>query len=807
VPNDLRLALRSLVARPGFTLLAAATLALGIGANAGVFSLLDALYFRPLPLREPRRLVRVTRPSSRTVHGLLSHAEFLELAGGMPALESVAAVGSRGITLHHEGEARLLIVKYVSSNVFEALGVPVLRGRGFRADDARSDAPLVIVNQQLWRRLGARADLVGGQLRLNDSQFTVLGVVPAEVGFERGVLTDAVWILAEHARFAVPGLADELVDRSSRWFEVYGRLRPGADLAQARAQAAVVSERWGREDARAYGGAPVRIGGWLEQEREQAKQGAVFLGLAGLVLLIACANTANLMLARSEGRRRELAVRVALGATPGRLLRQLSLESLLLSLVGAAVGLVLAYGQVRAFPALAPPATVSYALDTRFDARLLAFTALLLGLTTSLVAAVPAWRQRRPDVASELKQAGRSERPERRFGARDLIVVSQMALSVVGLVAAGLLVRSLQYGSRLAPGYDPQKRVATFYLVPGLRGYDAAASHRFFEESRRRALSIPGVERASYAIRLPAQGNEAGWAVDVFVPGQQPAPGEDAFRIRYGIVGPDYFEVLGARLLRGRGVRASDNPGSAPVAVINRTMAERLWPGADPIGKRIVIGRQARVEREIVGVAENGKIADLYEAPEMYLFVPFAQQPQGFALLLLETAGAPASYPDAVRKMLDGIDPGLPILASSSLERHRALGLFEERRDAAVAGAVAAVGLGLSAVGLYGVMSLVTARRTREIGIRLALGARRGHVLGLVLGRGAGLALAGAALGAGLGAAASRLLGSRLHGVDSIDPLSFGLGTACLLAAALAACALPALRATRVDPIAGIREE
>jgi predicted permease len=489
------------------------------------------------------------------------------------------------------------------------------------------------------------------------------------------------------------------------------------------------------------------------------------------------------------------------------LLRQLSLESLLLSLVGAAVGLVLAYGQVRAFPALAPPATVSYALDTRFDARLLAFTALLLGLTTSLVAAVPAWRQRRPDVASELKQAGRSERPERRFGARDLIVVSQMALSVVGLVAAGLLVRSLQYGSRLAPGYDPQKRVATFYLVPGLRGYDAAASHRFFEESRRRALSIPGVERASYAIRLPAQGNEAGWAVDVFVPGQQPAPGEDAFRIRYGIVGPDYFEVLGARLLRGRGVRASDNPGSAPVAVINRTMAERLWPGADPIGKRIVIGRQARVEREIVGVAENGKIADLYEAPEMYLFVPFAQQPQGFALLLLETAGAPASYTDAVRKMLDGIDPGLPILASSSLERHRALGLVEERRDAAVAGAVAAVGLGLSAVGLYGVMSLVTARRTREIGIRLALGARRGHVLGLVLGRGAGLALAGAALGAGLGAAASRLLGSRLHGVDSIDPLSFGLGTACLLAAALAACALPALRATRVDPIAGIREE
>ncbi|HET8645312.1 MAG TPA: FtsX-like permease family protein, partial [Vicinamibacteria bacterium] len=519
-----------------------------------------------------------------------------------------------------------------------------------------------------------------------------------------------------------------------------------------------------------------------------------------------CANAANLTLARSEARRKEMAMRAALGASRGRLLRQLALESLLLAAGGAALGLLLARALMGLVPALVPPAAITHTLDVRFDARLLAFVAVLLALTTALVAAVPAWRSSRARLVEDLKPAGAGGGADRRWSARDLIVAAQMGVSVFVLIAAGLLVRSLHYGSRLDAGFDPRKDVATFYVVPALRGYDNAGSHRFFEEARVRAAALPGVRRASYAIRLPAQANEAGWAADFVIPGKDPPAGEDAFRIRYGIVGPDYFEVLGGGIVRGRGVDASDVAASTPVAVINETMAERLWPGEDPVGKHVVMGRK-RVTRQIVGVARNARIADLYEPAEMYVYVPFAQDPQGFALLLVETAGAPETALAPVRTLLSGLDPALPVLDTGTLGRHRALVLFDERRDAWIAGAVGLLGLALGATGVYGVLSLVTARRTREIGIRMALGARRPDVLRLVFGRGLRLAAVGCGLGVALGLAATRLLGSRLHGVAATDPLSFAAGVAALLAAALLATSLPALRAARIDPMTAIREE
>jgi predicted permease len=315
------------------------------------------------------------------------------------------------------------------------------------------------------------------------------------------------------------------------------------------------------------------------------------------------------------------------------------------------------------------------------------------------------------------------------------------------------------------------------------------------------------VRRATYAIRLPAQGNEAGWAADFVIPGKEPPRGEEAFRIRYTMVGPGYFEVLGTRILRGRGVGDADGPGSPPVAVINETMAERLWPGEDPIGKRLIMGRKAPVEREIVGVAENGKIADLFEPPEMYVFVPFAQDRQEFALLLVETSVRPDSIFGPVRKQIAEIDRALAVLDTSTLDRHMAFVLFEERRDAWIAAGVGLLALLLGAVGIYGVVSLVTARRTREIGIRVALGAQRGDVLRLVLGRGTKLALFGCALGTAGGLAATRLLSSRLHGVSTSDPLSFLGGAFCLVVAATLASLLPAWRAARMDPSTAIREE
>ncbi|MBX7185755.1 MAG: ADOP family duplicated permease, partial [Vicinamibacteria bacterium] len=757
--DDLRVACRGLIKRPGFTSLALLTLALGIGASGAVFSLLDALYFRPLPLREPDRLARITRPSPKTVYGLLSYPEFRELSASSPAFSNVVAIGGRGVTLHEQGETSMLLVKYVSPEFFDTVGIPMSRGRGLRAGDERSETPLVVINHQLWQtRLAGRPDVVGRTIRLNDAFFTVVGVTSRDfVGLDRVVRSD-VFILAEHARFAVKGLGNELVDRSSRWFEVYARLAPGASLEQARAHLDALSARWAADNASDYAGAGLRVAAFNDEYRGGVAQGAVFLGLVVLVLLVACANAANLTLARNEGRRRELAVRVALGASRGQMARQLFAESLLLSTGGVIAGLALARGLMGLLAALASPGSDAYVVDARFDARLVAFTGLLMAISTALVAIVPAWRHSRPDLVPDLKQ-GQATRTTG-WTAREWIVVSQMAATVVVLIAAGLLSRSLLHSARIDAGFDPAKNVATFYAVPALRGYDDAASARFFEGARRRALSLPGVTRASYAIRLPAQANESGWAADFFIPGVAPPPGEDAFQIRYGIVGPDYFETIGARLIKGRGVRETDGPESPRVAIVNRTFAERMWPGEDPIGKRVVMGRKQRIEREVVGVAENGRIADLSESPEPYAFVPFAQMPQGFALLLVETSGRAESLFGPVRGAIREMDAEMAVLETSTLADHRASVLFEQSRDAKIGAGVGLLGLLLGMVGLYGVISLVAVARTKEIGVRMALGARRSDVLALVLGRGVRLAATGALLGALAGLAAARVLAS-----------------------------------------------
>jgi putative ABC transport system permease protein len=698
-------------------------------------------------------------------------------------------------------------VKYVSPTLFEALGISIAQGRGFRPGDERSETPLVVINHHLWQeRLGGKADVVGSAIRLNDALFTVVGVTPPGfAGLDRVARSD-VYILAEHARFAVSGLARELTDRSSRWFEVYARLSPSATMEEARLQMDALSARWAKDDPGQYAGAGLRLAPFNDEYRGGVRQGAVFLGLAVLVLLVACANAANLALARNESRRRELAVRVALGASRGRLVRQLLTESLLLSAGGMAVGLVVAVGLISLLPTLVPPGSDGYVLDARFDGRLLAFVGLLMVVSTALVAAAPAWRHSRPNVVSDLKQ-GRAVSELQHWGARELIVVSQMAVTIVVLIAAGLLSRSLAHSARIDAGFDPGKNVATFYIVPGLRHYDAEASGRFFEGARQRALALPGVVRATYAIRLPAQANEAGWATDFFVPGVNPPPGEEAFTIRYDIVGPDYFETLGARILKGRGVRGIDGPGGTPVAVVNRTFAERMWPGQDPIGKRVVMAGWRRVEREIVGVAEDGRIADLAEPPEMYVFVPFSQMPQGFALLLVETTGRPESVFGPMRKRIAEMDPEMAVLETSTLKAHRASVLFEQSRDAQIAGSVGLLGLALGMVGLYGVISLVTAARTKEIGLRIALGARPVDVLMLVLGHGLRLAVAGCILGMAAGLAGTRVLASRLHGVAPTDAVSFASGALFVIVATLVASTIPALRASRVDPMATIREE
>jgi putative ABC transport system permease protein len=809
--KDFAYSLRTLLRHPRYTVLAVFTLAAGIGVTSSMFGLLDALYFRPLPVTEQHRLVDLTLVTATNRFRTFSYEEFREIERDAPGFKDVFAIGRRGVTLNRNGETRLLLIHYVSGKYFPSLGIPMHLGRGFTvADDgAEATTPQVVINHHLWQdELGAPADIIGRAIQLNNRMFTVIGVTaPGFAGLNRPVRTD-VWVTTAQAPFVVPGLRDELTNRRQRWFHVIGRLADGVEADKARAGLDVMAARWRAADAHEYADAKIGVGMEEEARRTAVLQGAAFLGIVGLVLLIACANVANLALARGEERHREIAVRSALGATRANLMRQMLVESAILSVAGTAAGVLLAVWLVRLFPALLPPGTSAISLDIRIDTRFLLFGALLAVAATTLVGVVPAWRGSRADITAGLKsQASATTWHGGRLQLRDLLVVSEIALSGVIVIAAGLLLHTFVETLSINPGFDAQKNVATFYVVPGLKGYDRAGTYRFLEAARRGVATVPGVKRASYGIRLPAQGNEAGWAASFTIPGKEPPPGKDAFEIRYTMVGPDYFEVMGTRILSGRGIEEADLPGSAPVAIVSEAMARRLWPGASPIGRRIRMGRAQPVDREIVGVAEDIRISSLYEAPEMYVYVPYAQQQQGFGLLLVETAADTSAVIAPVKQQIAAVDPKVPVLTVSSLADHMDLVLYDDRRNAWIGLAVAGLALTLGAVGVYGVVSLVTARRRKEIGIRVALGAERRQLLRLLLGRGVVLATAGAILGIAGGLGVGRLLSDQLHEVNPADPWSLVIGTAVLVSVAIGSSFIPAWRASRVDPAIALRDE
>ncbi|HEX2343382.1 MAG TPA: ABC transporter permease [Vicinamibacterales bacterium] len=812
--NGLVRPIRLLAHHPRFTILAVLTLAAGIGANTAMFGLLDAVYFRPLPLANPDQLVDVKLVSPDNRFSMLSYEEFRDIERNVPAFKDVMVVGRRGVTLHRSGEAQLLLINYVSGSFFPSLGIPMHLGRGFTAGDDHPDAtaPQVVINHHLWKeRLGAAPDIIGNTIQLNNTPFTVIGVTaPGFVGLDRIVRTD-VWVTTSQAPYVVPGLREELENRRQRWFNVIGRLQDETGIREARAELELLLARWRTAEAAAasdYQAARLVLEHQRDATRKGTLQGAVYLALVGLVLLIACANVANLTLARGEGRRRELSLRAALGATRFDLLRQLIVESALMSFAGAAAGVLIASWLMALFPALLPPGASSIMLDLRVDARLLGFAAVAATLTTALVGLIPAWRSSRADITTGLKaQAATTTGSGRRIQLRDVLVIGEIALSGVVMIAAGLLVRSFAQSLAIEPGFDTRKNVATFYLVPGLKGYGRDATYRLLDECRRAVGALPGVTRASYAIRLPAQGNEAGWSASFRIPGKEPPAGKDAFTIRYTMVGPDYFAVMGTRILSGRGFADVDRPDSAPVAVISESMARQFWPGENPVGRRIQMGRQRPVNREIVGVAEDIRIGGLYEAPEMYVYVPFAQDAQSFGLLLVETAREPASIIDPVRRRITQIDAALPILQVRTFAEHMDLLLYEERRNAWIALAMALLALTLGAVGVHGVVSLVTARRAREVGIRVALGATRAQLVRLLIGRGAALAAAGGALAIGGGIAAGRLLSNQLHGIRPADAWSLVVGVVVCVAVALSATIVPVWRAARIDPAVALRDE
>jgi putative ABC transport system permease protein len=805
--QDVRYGLRMLAKSPGFTAVAVFSLALGIGANSTVFSIVDSLSLRPWPVREPERLVAIlTDWPKEPDFSLSSYPDYLDIRHEVSAFSDVVAYGDRGGFVSGEGQGKEVSVEVVSENYFAALGARALLGRTFspQPGQAAGEGRSVVVSYALWQGyFGGDPSLRGKTTLLDGKEFTVIGITPQDFcGLRRGWAPD-IWVTTEGWATMVPGEERTYAFRDRRWFDVAGRLRPNAQISEARAQLETLAKRIALASP-----ATNQHVKFLARPASQAAQegmgsGIYLMAMVGLVLLISCANVAILLLAQTELRQREIAMRRALGAGRRRLVAQLLTEGLLLALAGGALGVLLAWWLMNLVPAILPGLS---AINLILDSRVLLFTGAISLVTAILFGLAPGVRAARCDLVAVLKSEDpRLGQAAGRLPLRSLLVSGEIALSVVLLAGSALLLRSLLYSQRINPGFDPKKNVLMLSVAPPpFYGYNEAQAAALYPALAARVESVPGVVRASYARRLPLTGNEAGETEAVTIPGVQPPPGTDHFKIRYNIVAPKFFATIGTRLESGREFSELDLPSKAPVVIINDAMARRFWPDQDPVGRSIQIDKK---DYQIVGVVEAGKYIDLHETAQPYLFLPFTQVFSFECMLFVETVGDPQALVRAILKETAAVDKRLPIVDAVTFRDYMRSVLSEERSEASLVASLSILGMFLAAVGLYAAVAYLVNRRSHEIGIRMALGARRNDVLRLVLAQGLRLSAAGVAVGLAGAFAASRLMSRFIYGVAPTDPLSYAGSTLVAISVALLASYFPARRATKVDPIVALRYE
>jgi predicted permease len=815
VLQDVRYGFRMLARSPGFTAVAVVSLALGIGVNTAIFSLFNAVLIRPVPVvGEQSRLVWLRAPSSYP-----DYQDYREQARGFEGM--AAATGTRDFSLTRGGEPEMVRGEFVTANYFEVLGVGAQSGRTFLEEEGREPAPVVVLSHDLWRtRFGADPALVGRQVTLNGLGFTVVGVAPERfVGTEVGLNRD-LWVPLSTEPLLNPQVAgrmetgegaDILRRRNTHWLAVFGRLGAGVTREQAGAELGGIARRVaeaqrGRVDHETLRRVELlsMSGGMDPRDQEEALPVAgVVMGVVGIVLLIACANIAGLLVARAAARRRETAIRQALGAGRARLVRQWLTESVLLGLLGGAFGLLLALwaNDLLLFYAHQTPLA---ALDLRLDYRVLTF-ALCVSVGSGVVFGLaPALQASRLDIVTALKTEDALARASsRRSRLRAAFVTAQVTLSVVLLVCAGLFIRSLQSAHTIDPGFRVE-RALTVPVDLGLLRYGAEEGRGFYRELLARVESQPGVEGASL-VRFAQLGFSFAQG-QVFAEGRASAVG-DGLSAGFNVVGPRYFRTMNTTLVRGRDFTEADREGAPAVAVVNETLAASLWPGEDPLGKRLSFEGAGGPFLEVVGVARDGKYRSLGDRPRPYLFRPLMQSYEPRMTLVVRTKGEPLALAGAVREQLRALDANLPLGEVKTLEEQFELSLLPARAAAWTLGSFGLLALALAAIGVYGVVSYTVAQRTREIGVRMALGAGRADVLRLVLGEGLSVVGVGLAVGLLLAFAATRLVEGFLYGVGATDPLTFAGVPLVLGAIALVAGYLPARRATRVDPLVALRYE
>jgi predicted permease len=835
--QDLRYGLRQLRRNPGFTVVAILTLALGIGANTAVFSLIDAVMIRTLPVRNPHQLLLVGWHSERTPHaitqsghgGEVSYPVFERFSALKNVFSSVfgfASSGTLNVTINHQ--ASLAKAEMVTGTYFSGLGIQTILGRGITPEDESAGAPHVaVLSYRYWdRRFGRSRRVLGKTLTLNRVPFTIIGVAPPEfMGVQRGYTPD-LWVpIGEPAVIMPWGIRAS--DRSPRtaenwwWMGVMARLRPGVSVAQARARLETVLGQsftailnrppTARETPHAEITSASR--GWNGLKQKFQDPLWTLMAVVGLVLLIACANIAGLLLARAAGRRREVAMRLAVGASRVRLVRQLLTESVMLAAIGAAGGGIFAWWGTRALLFLVSSGRQPLAINVRPDLTILAFTAIAAVVAGLIFGIVPALYATRGELVPALKEssgAASPAAPRQRLSLGKALVVAQVALGLVLLVGAGLLVRTLQNLKGQNLGFD-QHQVLLFGIDPTEDGYKGARLMDFYRQLSERIHTLPGVRSSSlsFLTLIADYFNAADFSID----GYTPQPGQK-MNVYWNTVGPDFFKTMGIPVILGRGIEEGDTGSASKVIVINQSMVRKYFNGENPVGRRLRFPRfpTPKVEYEIVGVVGDAKYWSLRHEIAPTAYFPYRQMAWMFNFTgamhyEVRTAAAPSTMVPAVQRAVRNLDSSLPLFDVKTQVEQIDESLMQERLLANGAGFFSMLALLLACIGLYGLLAYTVGRRTREIGVRMALGARRRQVVWMVMRESLMLIGIGIALGLPLAFALTRFLASMLYGVKPTDPLTFVVVSLILIAVALAACYIPARRAAKVDPMVALRYE
>lgn len=807
--RDFRYAVRQLVKTPGFAIVAIATLALGIGANSAIFSLVNTALLRPLPIANPDELVALDNIIAGRSFTLFSYPNYRDLRDRNDAFSGLIAYRFTPLSLSHDGINERTWGYVVTGNYFETLGIKAARGRLLTPEDDRFPGghPVAVLSYSGWKkRFGGAEDVIGRQILVNGQGYSVVGVAPE--GF------DGTEIIAFPELFFPMAMQGE-IEVGDQWLErrgreelfVQGRLKPSVSISRARESLNAIALQLAKEFPDFNEGKSIAVerAGLMGGTGRGPAIGisAGIMMVVGLVLLLACVNLANLLLARASDRRQEIAVRLALGASRFQIIRQLLTESILLAVIGGGLGLLLSLWLVRWAATWRAPIDLPVRFELHVDYRVLIFTLLVSIFTGILFGLIPALQSTRPNLVSGLKD-DLSMIGHRRSIFKSALIVFQVALSLLLLIGGGLMLRGLLRAETVDLGFNPNHLIKMSFDLR-LQGYSDGSGAEFQKALLDRVRSMPGVEAAGLASMVPVDlhfGTER-----VFIEGSGITRRADAPRAFTSRISSGYFDAMGTHILRGRDFAASDTEESIKVAIVNETFARRYWPDQDPIGKRFSLSRSDADLVQVIGVTQNGKYAGITENAKSIAYRPISQSYTGSVNLMVRAPYDSHKLISDVRQIIAQADPRLPISTAKTMSEHMGFALLPARIGAILFGSFGVLALALAAIGLYGVMSFSVSRRTREIGIRMALGAHSADVLKMVLRQGMTLTMLGVGIGLLFAFATTRLMKTLLYGISATDPVTFAAIAGLLIAVALMACFLPARKAAKTSPLVALQCE